>query len=814
MLRTFFSQFFTAPAGGSTDVSLSFEGISWSTALLCFLVLGVAAFWGYRIGARELSRGRRILLASLRVLLIAGFLFLLVKPVLLLTLNEPVREKLLVLLDTTQSMEIKDRRRTEDDEKRAGLAVGLLNPAKGLDQDVSEGVKKWVDTSRSELLRALAANERLRLWPRLQEKADLFFYSAGREALPIGPISPASGSANSLSIQDAIAFFKPITYPVPVTALGDSLRQVLEDNRGQPVGGVLVISDGANNTGTPPEEIAELAKQDGLPLYLYGIGITEPKDIVVRDLTGPRGAFVKERAEFSVKVRTSGLVGRNVTLQLKANGQKVDEKKITVAADGEADYQLGFEPQEKGEAQLEAVITPLDDESADDNNSATSKVRVLDSKVKVLYIEQEPRWDFRYLLATLQRDRRLDVKCVLFDGGVELAEGGDPAVLKEFPAERSDLVENEIIIFGDVDPKELGETRMKLINEWVGEMGGGLIFLAGPKNNPFRYAGTPLEPLLPVELSTGLTPEQWAVRSRIPIRLKLTPTGELSPLLSLADTPLENRQVWNSFPGVRWTARVSRARPTAQVFLIDTRPELANRNDSMPVIAQQPYGLGMVMYFGFDETYRWRSGVGEKNYIRIWNQIMQSFSLERQLGASSRTQLKVEQPEYLAGDKVVISGKIYTQNFMPLIESSVPGILTHTPADGKGEVEQSEVRLLAVPDHPGEFQLEFTPKAPGDYRFSTLMDPKAVLKFVVIAPKIEQGDTAMNAPLLKAMAQISGGKFLREEDLDGLPQLISSHSATVPTFKKIELYHTAWWMLALMVIACLEWLLRRLWQLK
>ncbi|MEI8341285.1 MAG: hypothetical protein WCH43_07080 [Verrucomicrobiota bacterium] len=593
-----------------------------------------------------------------------------------------------------------------------------------------------------------------------------------------------------------------------------SLRQVLDENRGQPVSGVLVITDGANNSGTPPEEIAEIAKQDGLPLYLYGVGITAPKDIVLHDLSGPHGAFVKERAEFTVKVRTSGFAGRNVTIQLKANGRKVDEKQITIAADGDAEYRLGFEPGEKGECQIEALVDPLDEESARDNNSATTKVRVLDSKVKVLYIEQEPRWDFRYLLAALQRDRRLDVKCVLFDGGAEMAGDPDSVVLKEFPANRADLVGNEIIILGDVDPKELGETRMKLINEWVSDMGGGLIFLSGPKNNPLRYAGTPLEPLLPVELATGITPEQWAERSRTPVRLKLTPTGELSSLLGLADTALENRQTWNAFPGVRWTARVSRARPTAQVFLVDTRSELANRDDLMPVIAQQPYGQGMVMYFGFDETYRWRSATGEKNYIRIWNQIMQSFSLERQLGASSRTQLKVDQPEYLAGDKVVISGKIYTPNFTPLVEAAVPGLFTITSPEGKTDGEKNELRLLAVPDRPGEYQVEFTPKIPGEYRFSTLMDPKAVVKFDVRAPKLEQGETAMNAPLLQSMAQISGGKFLREEDLDGLPNLVSSHSATVPSFKKVELYYSAWWMIALMLIASLEWLLRRLWQLK
>ena len=94
------------------------------------------------------------------------------------------------------------------------------------------------------------------------------------------------------------------------------------------------------------------------------------------------------------------------------------------------------------------------------------------------------------------------------------------------------------------------------------------------------------------------------------------------------------------------------------------------------------------------------------------------------------------------------------------------------------------------------------------------MDPKAVLKFNVVPPKLEQAETAMDASLLQAMAEASGGKFLREEDLNDLPKLVSSRSATVPTFRKRELFYSPWWMVLLVAVACAEWLLRRLWQLK
>ena len=128
MIQFLISRLVKTPPDGSAEAALSFEGMRVDWALLIFAVLAVLAFIAYRWGAPEMSKGRRTVLAALRILLVGLFLLLLVKPVLLVTLNEPVRERLLVVVDTTQSMEIKDRRRAEDDQKRAALAAGLLLP--------------------------------------------------------------------------------------------------------------------------------------------------------------------------------------------------------------------------------------------------------------------------------------------------------------------------------------------------------------------------------------------------------------------------------------------------------------------------------------------------------------------------------------------------------------------------------------------------------------------------------------------------------------------------------------------------------------
>jgi len=784
---------------GSREWSVAGEGLSMGWAFLIFLGLSAACVWAYRRYAPDVPRPWRAFMAALRIAAIAIFLILLVQPVLHITINQPVRQNLLVLLDRSQSMLLQDRRTRTEDLKRASIATG--EPAS--DPFV---IDRW------DLFKKLSANPRLNLWPRLQEKSDVVFYGFGRNASLIGPLSATSEA----TLGDATKLLGSLQADEPATAVGESLREVLDQNRGQALSGVLLVTDGASNSGLPPIEAARLAREANVPLFIYGIGVASPVDLVLNEMEPPRLAFVKERVEVKAKFHTQGLGRQSLTATLKANGQPVDQEKVEISDDGDYEVVFHFEPQETGDIALEASIPPFSDEVQKDNNSVEGKLRVVDKKIHVLFIEQEPRWDFRYLLAYLQRDRRLDVKCVLIDGEPDLDKLPDSPFLPRLPEDRAGIFSYEIIIIGDVSPTDLGDTRMKAINEWVGESSGGLIFLAGPKYDPNAYVGTPLEALLPIIPDTTQTAEQRSERFKDPVQLKLTALGENSPYLRLVDNADENLKLWNSFPGMRWTAPVVKAKPGAEVLLVDPRPERAGPAGGMPVIAVQGYGGGECVYIGTDETYRWRSRVGEKYYSEVWGAIMQSLSLKRLEGASARTQLKASRERYFVGDKVAISGKIYKEGYDILTVGTLQGRLTISGTDASGHPTEKTVPLdvSAVPDQAGQYRAEFTADTPGRYSYSTLEDPDAAVKFEVIEPKIEQMETGMNDRALRAMADAAKGRFLREEDLDRLPGLVSARSATVPTFRSIPLYHSPWWLLALLVLLFAEWLTRRLKQLK
>jgi hypothetical protein len=66
------------------------------------------------------------------------------------------------------------------------------------------------------------------------------------------------------------------------TRLGDALRSAVKEVRGQPLAGVIVITDGRQNAGEDAVQAAQVYKTRNIPVFTVGIGDpSEPKDFEV-----------------------------------------------------------------------------------------------------------------------------------------------------------------------------------------------------------------------------------------------------------------------------------------------------------------------------------------------------------------------------------------------------------------------------------------------------------------------------------------------------------------------------------------------------
>jgi uncharacterized membrane protein len=516
----------------------------------------------------------------------------------------------------------------------------------------------------------------------------------------------------------------------------------------------------------------------------------------------------------TVRVRGQGMRGETAKITLRLGSEIVATKDLTFSDDEEQTVALPFTPKTVGEYEMRASIEPREDEAVKDNNAVTQRLKVIDSKVKVLMVEDAPRWEFRYLQAVLLRDRRLDVKCWLLQGDPAIAEGEGSPYVKNFPQTKEELFKYDLVILGDVSAKDLGEAPVGWLGEFVSKFGGACLFLAGSNANPASYRGTALEKMLPVELGEPLAKNAGPDR---PTTLELTPQGRTSAMMKLSPKEEENIAIWKRFPKIYWVARVARAKPAAQVLLQDSDATKATRFGKMPVVAQQQYGLGQVLYVGTDNTWRWRRNADERFYPILWGQVTQKLGLSHLLGGSKRTQLTVDRQSYSTGDRVTIYARLYGADFNPVKSPTVEGgyVVKAVAAESSAQAgARQDVTLRAVPEQPGMYRGDFTALAPGVHQFSVKSDAATVIEFTVTEPRFELGETAMNEAVLKQMAEISGGGFFREETLAKLADTISAKTERVTSTVDAELWSSPVYFALLLIVATVEWYLRKRVQLK
>ncbi len=783
--------------------------------VLIGLVLGCTAVWLYRREAEYAGAFKRYTMAGLRIAFLGLLLVLLLRPVLSFTMENTVRRSLVILVDTSISMGIKDPRSEAPDQKRGAIALDLIDPTRGMDQTLSQDqINRVSQVSRVDVLKAILNGRRLDLLGRLSKDYDLKFFAFGDSVDGKGPTTMPSGAAT----QPAMAWVNKLEAWSPVTPIGDELRHTIARTRGQPVAGIVLMTDGGNNAGSDPIMAARAARQEGVPLYTYGVGISSPKDIIVADIFVPNDVvFAKDEVPVTVRVRATNLKGESGKLVLTLGGQKVDEHIVDFTQEEQL-VPLKLTPARKGEFDLVASIEPRADEAETRNNSTTKRLKVVEDKIKVLFAEQSPRWEFKYLMQQMLRDRRVEVKVWLVDGDPGISKGEKSPYLAEFPRTKAELNDKfDVLILGDVDPKKLTSDQLTNIADFVTIAGGGFIMSAGRGYAPNAYVNTPIEKMLPVDLDAGKFFSPSGPNADVydkPLRMELTPKGARNGMLRLSDREDESIRRWKQLPPIFWEARVGRAKPAAEALLVDPDPVKAIRGEKMPIVALQQYKLGQVIFVGTDNTWRWRRNKGDEFYITLWGQMIQRVAMPHLLG-SKRTQLSADKKQYASGDRVTIFARLYDSTYEPVTLDTVKGYYQIAGGDGTSPTER-EVSLRPVPEQKGMYKGEFIAPAAGNYQFYVDKpgEPDVKMDLTVTESTVEFGDTAMNEELLKNLAATTGGDFFREETLYKLPDTIRLKTERIGWPVEVELWSTKLFFLLALSVVTAEWILRKTAQLK
>ncbi len=835
------------PGARVVDWQLQWEPVYGWGGFAALLALALAAATAsYRLRGVGLAPYRRNVLLGLRAAALAAILVVFLRPALGLSIEGLVRQALVLLFDQSASLALRDPRTDAADQARAAIALGRVAARAGLEARVQPPLE--LRPSRLEALRGALTNRELALIERLERDFDLSAAGFAGDLVPLtllpaaGP-APATGlnasATNLLSRKpSAEALANGLSAEGRESAPGTALRTLLERERGRRLGGVVLFTDGIRNAGSELGDAAAVAREAGVPVHVVALGTTAPRDLLLSDIDAPEVAFVRDEVAVRARLRTRGFAGQTVRAALAVEGGNVDVRDLRIAGDGDAFVEFKFTPEVVGDFELKIEIPPRPDEILSENNRLVRRLRVIDDRIRVLVLEQSPRWEFRYLQALLLRDRRVDLKCVLFDGDPAIARHPGSPYLARFPGRRDELFAYDLVIFGDVDPRNFTPSQLELLAEFVSRSGGSLLMLAGRRFSPWVYRDTPLDRLLPVEFDRGIPETTASALYDKPIKLVLAPDGRNSPLLRLADDPEEHARRWEKLPPIFWSAPVRRAKPAAQVLV--TEVPASDKEPGRPVIAMQQYGVGQAMFLGTDNTWRWRRNEGEEFYTSFWGRVVQRLAVNHLLTGNRRTQMVLDRTSVLPGEPIGITARLFNSAFEPLIDPAVRARVTRasapptTPgpaptnapapaastnaaalaASGSAARAGSELLLRAVPDQPGVYRGEIVAGTPGRYRLALDDELPAIVDFTVEDRLVEAGETALQAELLRELAVSTGGGFFREEQLYQLPDLVSSQSQRVLSRQSVELWTSPFYFLVVLLLLTAEWILRKRWHLK
>jgi hypothetical protein len=802
------------------SAELAFRGLFpwWAAAsLLVLLAAGVfALYWRERGRIGVIRRG---LMAGLRTALILLLILMLFRPLLLSEFEGQRPQPVILLLDNSQSMRQQDKRLSAADQLRVAIAKGMLpphTPIQGSEAPAAPPADLPKDPRRADLVRDVLANAKLNLLGALRQHGPIQPYLFGQDvhgALKESLEKIEKGKVVELLLADYKAH-------EPKTALADAISHLLQRKGGELPAAIVVMTDGRDNASKLTlEEAANECARLNVPLHIYGVGSSEAGSLQLKDVVVADTLFFEDVVAVPLRWRAQGFKTGTVEMKLTLGGKLVAQRDVPVRSGEELRDVLTFTPPKGKEREekldLVASIRLKDNDAFRD--SMTRQVRVLDSKVRVLYVENTPRWEFKFLQPALLRDRRVEARFILVSADPEtLRPPGSltPEQRKHWPylqafPTREKLLEYDVVILGDVSagPKGfLKRQQLEWLREFVEEHRGGLIVLAGRQHMPAEYRDTPLAEILPVEFLAKQFKADENRRTE-PFRPVLTEAGRRADMLHLADAPEENLKLWAELPGFHWHYPVSKLKPGATSLLAHPRAKMGDQ--PMPVLASHQFGRGQVVFVASDETWRWRYNAQDKYFGRFWGQMIYQVGLPHLLGNnSSRVQMALERSEAVLGRPGRLFVRLLDKEFRGLKVKEATAVLRHLDAK-PGQARERSLKLLPLEGRDGEYWCALPHDTPGRFEVQMITPEAATFSYRVnLPPRHELEEAGMAEEALREAARLSGGGFYQEEDLYRLAAAVRPRTEPFTLRQEILLWN--WLALLLFVVLITaEWVLRK-----
>ena len=370
---------------GISELLLNLQERNLIVVIGLFILALLFAIFAYRHTFPPLSKRKKALLLTLRVIAIFSLFLVLSEPILTIARKHTRRPVVALLLDTSRSMNL-----------------------------------KGTEFARIEELQDLLRND---VFETISSEAELktFGFADSLVLLNLGGEFPDS-------LGDA-------------TAIGEAIELVDKELKEKNLVGILILSDGANNLGEDPVLVA---KSKNVPIYTCGVGEYIPlKDVSIERIIYTDIGYVGDQIPIQVDISQMGFDDSKILVSIKEKKNTLAQQNLNLGKSGAIQtVDLTITPEEAGLHQYQLTIPVLEGESVKQNNQRSFTIKVLKSKINILLMSGSLNWEYTFLKRALERDRNIELKTLVY------GEKRQP-IVGRFPQGENQLSLFDILIFAD-----------------------------------------------------------------------------------------------------------------------------------------------------------------------------------------------------------------------------------------------------------------------------------------------------------------------------------------------------------------------------
>jgi hypothetical protein len=592
------------------------------------------------------------------------------------------------------------------------------------------------------------------------------------------------------------------------TDLLTSITQVIESNSNIPISAVVVFGDGRESTPTPPGLLATL-QAFNTPVITIPLGSPSPiSDVAIGSTNYAKKAYGNDPIPIVTQLESNGDITKlgDITIALvdKASGAELDSTTVPTTPpwiNGSTRVTLTGTPTTPNTLDWELVVTTPQPDLVQINNKKSVRIDTTNKPIRVLYIENRPRWEYRYLKNLLMREQTILSSTLLLSADPNFAQEGDRAI-RRLPSTEKEFQKWDILVLGDIPPTTINLNQASIINKLVSRGELSIVWVGGEQWNPTQWGNSQLEEFLPMFHPSLVRDSNEA--------FYIQPTGLGKELgifhHNVADTTTDqDTYEFDTRDLMYWSQHISPSdlKPGVEILAVARNKHAT----TTPVILSMRVGLGTSLYIGTDECWRWRNGRGEKAYEQFWIQLIRSAQINNDSFLNKSIYIDIQQAELHVGTPVVFDIHIPTKFNIP----ADPKLIDVEIFDQTNR-ETTYIQLAKSTD-TNMFTGTWIPKSPGTHNIHTQLNTttpqEANLKFMVKDTSDEARSPESNHTHLLEISTATNGAHILPKNINSLQEHVPDRSTTTITSSTEPVWGLPWLYLPLGLFLCAEWVTRR-----